>query len=331
MAADNTLTRDQIDEIVAVYAFTKNQKVTAKQTHHSMKTVNKYLTSLGYGCGRGGNQTGRKITDEQILDGISAGMTRQEIADLYGVHVENLARRMRKLGVHAKYAKAKPRVKFGDAWHYVDSHKKRCDALHHNFEYIESKTTEPKRVRIKCKKCGCVIERATSTFRNKNILCDNCEEKRKLSESRSTLLVAFLAVKDYKTPKTCKTCGGVFYSPYPNQLYCSERCKRKAKPKTSSIRKRCRKYGVYYDSAVTRRRVFERDKYICQICGKPTDPSDTSWGTIGPNAPTVDHIVALKNGGSHTWDNVQCAHAICNSYKRDLWTDELEEVLMCLA
>jgi hypothetical protein len=39
----------------------------------------------------------------------------------------------------------------------------------------------------------------------------------------------------------------------------------------------------------------------------------------------------LANGGTHTWDNVQCAHAICNSYKRDLWADEFEEVLSCLA
>lgn len=279
----------------------------------------------------GRNQPGKKITDEQILDGIKAGLTRQEIADLYGVHVENLARRMKRLGVHAKYAEVKPRVIFGDAWHYVDSHKKKCDALHKNFEYIESKTTEPKRVRIKCKSCGCVIERATSTFRQKHIRCDTCEEKRKLSESRATLLATFLAIKDYKTPKTCKACGGVFYSPYSSALYCSQKCRRKEKAKKKSYRSRCRKYGVHYDASVTREAVVKRDRYICQICGKPTDPNDREWGTLGPLFPTVDHIVALANGGTHTWDNVQCAHAICNSYKRDLWADEFEEVLSCLA
>lgn len=38
--------------------------------------------------------------------------------------------------------------------------------------------------------------------------------------------------------------------------------------------------------------------------------------------PTIDHIVAMANGGGHTWDNVQLAHAICNSYKRDLSENE---------
>ena len=48
---------------------------------------------------------------------------------------------------------------------------------------------------------------------------------------------------------------------------------------------------------------------------------DNSWnGYFGAYSPTVDHIIALKNGGTHTWDNVQCAHAICNSNKRDLIT-----------
>ena len=278
----------------------------------------------------GKNQPGRKITDEQILDGISAGMTRQDIADLYGVHVENLARRMKRLGVHAKYAEhAKPRVIFGGCWHYVEAHKKKCDERHPSFEYLESRT-QPKRVRLKCKECGRVIERATSTFRQKNILCDNCENDRKLIDARGKLLQALLEIKDIKTPKTCKTCGGVFYSPYQTQMYCSPTCRGRQKRKGNSYRSRCRKYGVHYDASVTREAVIKRDGYICQICGKPTDPNDREWGTIGPMFPTVDHIIALANGGTHTWDNVQCAHAICNSYKRDLWGYKLKGALVDL-
>jgi 5-methylcytosine-specific restriction endonuclease McrA len=36
-----------------------------------------------------------------------------------------------------------------------------------------------------------------------------------------------------------------------------------------------------------------------------------------PTAPTVDHIIPLARGGSHTWDNVQLAHHLCNSLKGD--------------
>lgn len=54
---------------------------------------------------------------------------------------------------------------------------------------------------------------------------------------------------------------------------------------------------------------------------KQCDWNDRSWnGVFGALYPTVDHITALANGGGHTWDNVQLAHAICNSYKRDLIT-----------
>lgn len=285
------------------------------------------------------NQPGRKITDKQLVEACKS-MTINEIAEKYGMHRESLPRRFKRVGVYPigyhigcadttaanEYWKEHPNEKrgcvgrhvYGDCWHYVEEHKKKCDENHPGFEYIESRTTNPKRVRIKCKKCGRIIERALSTFRQKGIRCDDCENNRKLIDTRENLLRTLLAVEDIKTPKTCKTCGGVFYSPCQTQIYCSEKCKRKAKPKASSIRKRCRKYGVYYDPTVTRQKVFERDNYVCQICGKPTDPSDVSWGTIGPLFPTVDHIIALANGGSHTWDNVQCAHAICNSYKRDL-------------
>lgn len=343
------------DIIISTYRELGTQRAVGEKLGISTWTVCKAMQRCGEkATGRrfgGKNQPQTKITDKQLAEACKT-MTVGEIAEKFGMHRESLPRRFRKLGIYPvgyhigcsdttaanEYWKEHPDEKrgcvgrriYGDCWHYVESHKKKCDERYPGFQYLESRT-QPKQVRLKCKTCGHVVERDSSTFRQKNIRCDNCENNRKLSETREKLLRILFAVEGYKTPKTCKTCGGVFYSPYSNQLYCSERCKRKAKPKTSSIRKRCRKYGVYYDPSVTSAKVFERDGYICQICGKLTDPSDTSWGTAGPNAPTVDHIVALKNGGTHTWDNVQCAHAICNSYKRDLWADEFEEVLSCLA
>lgn len=58
----------------------------------------------------------------------------------------------------------------------------------------------------------------------------------------------------------------------------------------------------------------------CVICGGEVDPSDR-WVSesgrpcFGRNYPTVDHIVAIKNGGTDTFDNVQLAHKHCNSKK----------------
>lgn len=51
--------------------------------------------------------------------------------------------------------------------------------------------------------------------------------------------------------------------------------------------------------------VLERDDGVCGICGKDVDPTDFH----------VDHIVAIANGGEHSYANVQTAHPLCNARK----------------
>lgn len=52
-----------------------------------------------------------------------------------------------------------------------------------------------------------------------------------------------------------------------------------------------------------REEIFERDEWICGICGKPVNEGDAS----------LDHIVPLALGGAHTRANVRLAHIRCNS------------------
>lgn len=255
-------------------------------------------------------------------------MTRQEIADAYEMHIASVDRRMSKLGVHAvaaenpsHYILSSRKGNFGDCWHFVESQWHLFKALHSGFEYLETRSTGSNtRARLKCKTCGAIIERAASTLRQKQIRCEQCEADRKLNEARQSVTRVINAIAFSLTPRICKRCGKTFTSANPYQIYCSKKCAKKSKKHNhcNSIRKRCRKYGVYYDPAVTREKVVERDNGICQICGKVCDPFDLRWGFSGPNFPTLDHIIALANGGNHTWDNVQCACGECNSYKRDL-------------
>lgn len=58
--------------------------------------------------------------------------------------------------------------------------------------------------------------------------------------------------------------------------------------------------------------VFERDGWVCQLCGEPVDRS-----AIFPDcrAPSLDHIVPLSLGGEHSRANTQCAHLGCNIRK----------------
>lgn len=62
----------------------------------------------------------------------------------------------------------------------------------------------------------------------------------------------------------------------------------------------------------TSREVYERDQWRCGICAEVVDET-LSWPD--PHSPSLDHVVPLSKGGTHTLDNVQCAHLVCNLQK----------------
>lgn len=108
---------------------------------------------------------------------------------------------------------------------------------------------------------------------------------------------------------------------------CSAECKKiktrqivkeSHKGRQDSHRHRAKKFGCAYDGTVTLKKLIKRDGLRCAICGGMCDPNDHSWSKyFGATSPTIDHIIPMAKGGGHTWDNVQVAHAICNSYKGD--------------
>ena len=63
---------------------------------------------------------------------------------------------------------------------------------------------------------------------------------------------------------------------------------------------------------IDRRAIFERDGWVCQLCGGAIDPE---CQYPSPQSPSLDHIVPLAKGGSHTQGNVQAAHLFCNMRK----------------
>jgi len=65
---------------------------------------------------------------------------------------------------------------------------------------------------------------------------------------------------------------------------------------------------------VTRREVLRRDHYTCQYCGSTHNL-------------TLDHVIPLSRGGSHTWDNVVTACERCNQRKGDRTPEEVGMVL----
>ena len=63
---------------------------------------------------------------------------------------------------------------------------------------------------------------------------------------------------------------------------------------------------------VSRLQIFERDKWVCQICTEPVD-QEVAWPD--DKFPTLDHVIPLARGGLHVPENLQCAHLLCNLRK----------------
>ncbi len=72
--------------------------------------------------------------------------------------------------------------------------------------------------------------------------------------------------------------------------------------------------------AVSRRRVFERDRDTCQYCGAQP----------GRSQLTLDHVLPRARGGGTTWENVVACCGPCNSHKRDRTPDQAGMVLRTL-
>lgn len=113
----------------------------------------------------------------------------------------------------------------------------------------------------------------------------------------------------------CSECGDYFVIPSARAIYCSRKCKGRARGRL----RRALEAGADISDA-SRYRIHRRDKWICHICGDPVNRVATF---PAPDYPTLDHVVALAAGGAHHEDNLKTAHSICNSRKRELSMSEI--------
>lgn len=120
---------------------------------------------------------------------------------------------------------------------------------------------------------------------------------------------------------TCVECGTPFTGTRARR-YCSQTCVNRAfnRRRVADGRAadwRARRRAMEKGAKVSRGRrldVLERDGYVCQLCGEPTDRSVTY---PHPDYPVVDHRVPLARGGAHEPSNWQTAHNRCNAAKGD--------------
>lgn len=118
--------------------------------------------------------------------------------------------------------------------------------------------------------------------------------------------------KNYKNIN-CEYCGKNFIPRNKTSKFCSYKCKVKSKNVRRNIDKILINNGDY-DCSINLIKLFQRDKGKCALCG---DYVNMELSSIDNYYGSIDHIIPRSRGGKHIWDNVQLAHRICNSKKRD--------------
>ncbi|MGY4930325.1 HNH endonuclease [Streptomyces sp. 900116325] len=125
---------------------------------------------------------------------------------------------------------------------------------------------------------------------------------------------------------TCSQCDRLFVTPYTVST-CSPACavaKLKDDKREAKHKRRARQRDAYVAN-VSRRAIYERDRWMCHLCGKKINRDAE---VPDPLAPTLDHVIPLAAGGTHEPANVRAAHYRCNSIKGDGYIQAGEQLML---
>jgi len=115
--------------------------------------------------------------------------------------------------------------------------------------------------------------------------------------------------------RTCRYCTEDFEARSPIASVCyADKCQARKHAD------RCRPYTAQRRATLRDaeselfdpREVFDRDEWTCGLCFEDVDPALVY---PDPRSASLDHIQPLARGGSHTRENTQLAHLLCNTVK----------------
>lgn len=273
-----------------------------------------------------------KYKDEDKIRELRAqGFGYSDIARELGRNRKNICKTCRKLGLEMT-SDEKARTKRRGAFKPRINWQERLDSNYGSgvvrFLRDERLSTGESQLEIECVKCGCkttISSISTRTKTQRQYICLGCIQLRKEQErlDKEYEKQEEKRLKEVRKPRLqvafqfCE-CGQILQQGYRKCEACRRERDREAW-RINDIKRRANTKRVERDKDITLGKLFERDKGVCYLCGNKCDWNDGAWINgafiVGRNYPTIDHVVALANGGSHTWENIRLAHLSCNSKK----------------
>lgn len=78
--------------------------------------------------------------------------------------------------------------------------------------------------------------------------------------------------------------------------------------------RRAREAGASTEEEIDFKRIYQRDRDICYLCGRKVKKSERH----------LDHVIPLSRGGTHSEDNLRLTHARCNLIKGSKLVEEID-------
>lgn len=162
---------------------------------------------------------------------------------------------------------------------------------------------------LKCYVCNdCVTSKSDNQKK-----CNNCKSNKIRKKFKALNLQDFI----------CSSCAIHYRSTKANKGIC-KKCFPKSRVSYKDHIERAKKKGVKYER-FSSDLIYKRDGYKCTSCSCVVVKSKT----YKPNQATIDHIIPMSKGGSHTIDNVVTMCQSCNSLKRDLIKNGTQIGIFC--
>lgn len=195
------------------------------------------------------------------------------------------------------------------------------------FLYVSGYSGSESRFYCKCLICGELKQVIAGCIRQGHSKpeCKFCASKKAKEQNNIKLSLAAadkqrrlankLKLEEEKYTSICNECGLVFKGERRGAKYCSDVCRKKHNNRYHEVNRRNKiRENGRIDWSISLSKLVRKDKDVCHICGEKVDMSiDTNSGRYG----SIDHVIPISKGGTHTWDNVKLAHRECNSLKRD--------------